>query len=198
MNEPTWLNYITAIGAVATPLLVLALTAVGWKLRTQVERRRGLEDKLREDRIQAYYQILEPFVLLLTSTEAWLADPMNKGKDKEEIAKQKVLSLEYRQNASKLSLVGAVAVVKAYNNLMQYSFEINDVAYETSPDDGKQMIALVGHFLLEIRRSMGNEATTLDHWDMLEWFVTDARKYREHWTICISAQSSWPTLAAAD
>ena len=25
---------------------------------------------------------------------------------------------------------------------------------------------------------MGNESTRLDNWDMLEWFLTDARKYR--------------------
>jgi hypothetical protein len=25
---------------------------------------------------------------------------------------------------------------------------------------------------------MGNEATTLSNWDMLEWFLTDARKSR--------------------
>ena len=41
------------------------------------------------------------------------------------------------------------------------------------------MVALLGRFLLEIRRSMGNEKTTLDHFDMLEWFLTDVRAYRE-------------------
>jgi len=39
-------------------------------------------------------------------------------------------------------------------------------------------LGLVGSFLLEIRKSMGNEATELDNWEMLEWFITDARKYR--------------------
>jgi hypothetical protein len=40
------------------------------------------------------------------------------------------------------------------------------------------MMSLLGAFLLEIRRGMGNETTKLDNWDMLEWFLTDARKYR--------------------
>ena len=138
-----------------------------------------LEDKLREDRIQAYNQILEPFVFFLMPEAAWQTDPKNKGKNKDEIATRLMLSLEYRQNAFKLSLVGADAVVKAYNNLMQYFFERENVADAGTPGDAKQMVGLLGHFLLEIRRSMGNEATTLDHWAMLEWFITDARKYRD-------------------
>ena len=45
-------------------------------------------------------------------------------------------------------------------------------------DQTKTMMSLLGDFLLEIRRSMGNESTKLENWDMLEWFMTDARKYR--------------------
>jgi len=40
-------------------------------------------------------------------------------------------------------------------------------------------MGLLAAFLLAIRKSMGNERTSLDRWDMLEWFVTDARKMRE-------------------
>ena len=40
-------------------------------------------------------------------------------------------------------------------------------------------MALLGTFLLEIRRSMGNEATKLTNWQMLEWFLTDARTWRD-------------------
>lgn len=40
------------------------------------------------------------------------------------------------------------------------------------------LMGLVGNLLLEIRRSMGNDATELDQWSMLEWFITDARKFR--------------------
>ena len=37
---------------------------------------------------------------------------------------------------------------------------------------------LLGKFLLEIRKSMGNEATKLGNWDMLAWLLTDIKKYR--------------------
>jgi hypothetical protein len=43
---------------------------------------------------------------------------------------------------------------------------------------GIEIGKLLGSFLLEIRRSMGNEDTDLDNLEMIEWFITDARKYR--------------------
>lgn len=60
----SWLGYLTAFGSVATPLIVLTLTAIGWRLRMQLERRIALEDKRREDRIATYNEILEPFIIL--------------------------------------------------------------------------------------------------------------------------------------
>lgn len=177
MKETSWIDYITAIGAVATPLIVLFLTAVGWRLRTRLERRVALEDKLREDRIGIYNEILEPFILILMTDAAWQADPKNKNKDKNTLATQKLLSLEYRQRGFRLSLIGSDEVVMAYNDLMQYFFHRQDGQAPTEADV-RDMMYLLGKFLLEIRRSMGNEATKLDNFGMLEWFLTDARKYR--------------------
>lgn len=178
MNTTTWLDYVTAIGAVATPILVLILTAVGWRIRKRLERRIELEDKLREDRISAYNQILQPFIILLTSEVAWKTDTKNRNKDKNEIAMQKLLSLEYREQGFRLSLVGSDEVVTAYNNLMQFFFQRRDSNPTATESDVKDMMKLLGCFLLEIRKSMGNESTKLDTWDMLEWFLTDARSYR--------------------
>lgn len=178
--EPTWLDYLSAIGAVATPLLVIGLTAIGWRIRHDLERRSDLEAKLRDDRITAYNQILEPFIILLMTDAAWKSDPKNKGKNKEQLAMQTMLSLDYRRHAFKMSLVGGDDVVRAYNNLMQHVFHLTDDAgVEGAPGpDPRALIGLLGAFLLEIRRSMGNEKTGLDKWDMLEWFLTDAKKMR--------------------
>jgi hypothetical protein len=114
MAQHSWLDYVTAVGSITTPLLVLALTAVGWRLRARLERKIALEDKLREDRIGTYNKILEPFILLLTSDAAWQADPRNRGKNKNDLAQLKLLSLEYREQGFRLSLVGSDAVVKSY------------------------------------------------------------------------------------
>ena len=39
MVEKHWLDYAVAFGTIATPVLVLLLTAVGWKYRQSMETR---------------------------------------------------------------------------------------------------------------------------------------------------------------
>lgn len=170
-----WLDYVTAIGAIATPVLVLLLTGVGWKFRKSIDRRIELEDKLRDDRINIYNIILEPFAMLHMSQAAWEHDKQNKGKNKDDIAITKLLSLDYRKAAFKLSLVANDDVVLAYNELMQFFYSQEDPA-AASDEKLKTMLCLHGKFLLEIRKSMGNETTRLNHWQMLEWFMSDVRK----------------------
>jgi hypothetical protein len=177
MSEATWLDYITAFGAATTPLLVLILTGIGWRLRTRTERQIALEDKLREDRIGTYNAILKPFIILLTTDAAWQSDPKNQGRDKNETAIRTLLSLEYREQGFRLSLVGSDAVVRSYNNLLQYFYQRGENSSATEAEV-REMMSLLGQFLLEIRRSMGNETTKMSNWEMLEWFMTEARKYR--------------------
>jgi hypothetical protein len=196
MPQIGWLPYLTAIGSIATPILVLALTALGWRLRRRLERRLELEDKLRDDRIETYNDILEPFVILFTSDEAWKIDPENRNKDKNALAMQTMLSLEYRRKAFKLSLVASDSVVGAYNNLMQFFFQ--RAGHDPSEADIKEMLSLMGAFLLEIRRSVGNESTRLDNWQMLEWFLTDARQYRSGRHISHNNLSGAVTAGLAD
>ncbi|WP_028486519.1 hypothetical protein [Thiomicrorhabdus chilensis] len=178
MEEPNWIDYVTALGALSTPVLVIILSAIGWKLRKGIERKIELEDKLRDDRVNIYNQILEPFVILLMTDTAWGMDKKNKGKDKNNVAISQMLSLDYRRLGFKMSLMGSDSVVRSYNNLMQYFYSKGDDIENPNESDLKEMLGLLGTFLLEIRRSMGNEATDLDNWDMLEWWMTDARRLR--------------------
>jgi hypothetical protein len=173
--EKTWLDYVTAIGAIATPILVLALTGIGWRLRSRIERQLALEDKLREDRIGTYNLILKPFIMLMMNDFAWQLDPKNAGVDKNDTAMRALLSLDYREQGFRLSLVGSDPVVKSYNDLMQFFYNRAENAAPNEAE-GIEMMRLLGQFLLEIRRSMGNEATTMTNWEMLEWFMSDARK----------------------
>lgn len=175
--DKDWLDYLTGIGSITTPVLVLVLTAIGWRLRRHLDRELELEDKLREDRINIYNHVLEPFILLLMSDAAWQHDRQNRGKAKNDIAVKQMLSLEYRKYSFKLSLVGSDEVVFAFNELMQHFYSQGD-SPDTSEQNMKLMLSLLGNFLLQIRRSMGNESTKLDHWQMLEWFMTDVRKWR--------------------
>lgn len=178
MEEKTWLDYLTAFGAAATPVFVLVLTGVGWRLRVRIERRLALEDKLRSDRITAYEAIVKPFIILLMTDEAWSADPKQKGTSKGTVAMRMLLSLEYREQGTRLSLVGSDAVVRAYNNLLQYFYQRGENAPPPGEKEGREMMGLLGQFLLEIRRSIGNEETSLNQWEMLEWFLKGARDYQ--------------------
>ena len=178
MEEKHWIDYVVAIGSVATPILVLVLTAIGWRARSSIERRIELENKLRDDRIEIYNQILEPFVILLMSDAAWESDKRNKNKNKNDFATNKMLTLEYRRLGFKLSLMAPDPVVKSYNNLMQYLYNMEETRAHEKESFLTDMLKLLGTFLVEIRKSMGNEATKLDYWDMCEWWMSDARKLK--------------------
>lgn len=197
MTDASWIEVVTAVGAVATPILILILTGVGRGIGMRLERRMEredrlrerqlekedrliqrqfeLQDKLREDRIRTYNEILEPFIILLTSDAAWQSDPKNRNRNKDQVAMKKMLTLDYRQQGFRLSLIGSDSVVQSYNDLMQYLFRREEQGSPPSVGDVETMMSLLGQFLLEIRRSMGNEMTELSNWQMLEWFMKDAR-----------------------
>lgn len=178
MDKNHWLDVITAIGSIATPVIVLIISTIGWKIKNSIERKIDLENKLRGDRIEIYNKILEPFIILLMSDAAWESDKKNKGKDKGVIATNTMLTLEYRRHGFKLALMANDSVVKAYNNLMQYLYNMEGEKGSDEIDFLKDMMELLGNFLIEIRKSMGNETTELDFWDMCEWWMSDTRKVK--------------------
>ena len=178
MEENHWLDVVIAIGSIATPVLVLVLTALGWKARKSIERRIELENQLRDDRIEIYNQILEPFIILLMSEAAWVSDKRNKNKDKNDLATSKMLSLDYRRLGFKLSLMAPDDLVRSYNDLMQYFYNMGENQPHHTNHAKVEMFTLLGNFLIQIRKSMGNEATKLNHWDMCEWWMSDARKLK--------------------
>lgn len=90
-----------------------------------------------------------------------------------------MLSLDYRKVSFKLSLIGSDSVVKSFNELMQHFYNQSNGDQIPEPFQLRIMMSLLGAFLLEIRKSMGNETTKIDNWGMLEWFMKDARKMRE-------------------
>lgn len=69
-------------------------------------------------------------------------------------------------------------MVAAYNNLMQYLYQ-NSADSSAGTDYNKLVMGYVAELLLEIRRSVGNEDTSLDKWAMLEWFIKDVSTYRD-------------------
>ncbi|ACH63695.1 hypothetical protein VFMJ11_A0645 [Aliivibrio fischeri MJ11] len=175
MEEKHWLDVVSAIGSIATPIIVLVISSVGWKVKNNIERKIELDNKLRDDRIDIYNQILEPFIIILMSDAAWEMDNRNKGKNKSDVGTAKMLTLEYRRLGFKLALMANDEVVKAYNDMMQYLYNMENSQSENFLED---MMKLLGTFLIEIRKSMGNETTKLDYWDMCEWWMSDTRKVK--------------------
>lgn len=103
-------------------------------------------------------------------------EPKNIKIDKLDTVQRIMFSLDYRQLSFKLSLMGSDQVVKSFNNLNQCFYAAE--AGNNSADNISHMMALLGTFLLEIRKSMGNESTELDNFSMLEWFIKDIRNYK--------------------
>lgn len=175
MNETRILELLTAIGSILTPILVLVLSGIGWVISKRLEQARELEkyyrdreEKLQQDRIKVYNTILEPFIILLTPDRAFQGSKKT-AKSKHEIAEAAMTSLEYRHAAFQLALAGSDGVVRAYNKLMQYFY----TRTETNPADAQEMMRLLGSFLLDIRKGIGNDKTTLSEIEMLEWLLRD-------------------------
>lgn len=183
MNQATTADWITAIAALITPILVSILTGIGWMIqkrleqaRTQQKQQYEQQEKLHADRLKIYDQILEPFIILFTKDEAF-EDKRFKQKTKMEIVQGKMLSLEYKQASFKLCLFADDSVLRAFNELMQHVFSLT--GQETSKEAGFRLLGLFGEFLLQIRKGVGNHTSSLTNLEMLEWFVTDIRKYKD-------------------
>lgn len=165
---------ITLAASVAIPIMIFVIG-------NRVTNIRQLEENLRNDRIEIYNKILEPFFLMF-STKAIIESSMKYPKDKTktgvDLATEKILSLSYQEYAFKFSLIGSDNVVREFNNLMQTAFNNN----ETSPEKkGEKLIMHIAKLLLEIRKSLGNESTKLHALEMLEWKITDMRsKYKSN------------------
>jgi hypothetical protein len=184
-NTPTVLDYISAFGSIATPILVLILSGIGWMVSNRMEKARQLEEKLRQDRIDTYNAVLEPYILMFAKEEG--LPKKYKGKTKEVILNEIMLSLEYKQAAFKLSLIGSDEVFRAYSNLMQFFFT-NDLKPDSTDERGKENaeertlegMRLLGVLFLEIRKSVGNDKTAFEPFEMLEFLITDIRKFRKN------------------
>lgn len=196
-TERDLLDTISAVATLITPFLLLVLGGIGWWIKRRVEasqakqdaqlaqqqdqayRIRELEDRLREDRISTYNALLEPFFILFTSEAAFSTDKKYKGQKKDDIAISRMVSVEYRQVGFKLSLVANDEVVRAYNKLMQFFYQLET---DTRPMETHMVywLELMGELLLQIRRSMGNAKSELDAWEMLEWFIKDTPLFVGH------------------
>jgi len=163
MIDSSSIEIIKTIGTISTPIILILLSSIGWKLRKKLEREVEIENKLRTDRIGIYEDILEPFIIILTN---------NSSQSKEKKSIEIINSLDYRKKAFQLFFTGDDYVLKSFNNLMQYFYN------HEKPDPAKIM-SLFGTLLLDIRKSTGNEKTKLNKFEMLEWLIKDIKELKD-------------------
>ena len=191
---PSIVEIINSVGIVATPLLLILISGIGWFIKRRFERSQEiqeqfrqraekLEQEIRSERLQIYDAILEPFILMFTK------DLPNQGKrnlrttSNADKALEIMLSVEYRQTAFKLMLFANDDVARTYKRMMQSAYDL-DKDQSSSNADGlteyqSQLLTSVCKFLLEIRKSVGNENTQLEAVEMLGWMITDYEKLHQ-------------------
>ena len=166
------MDVLTTVATALTPILLSIVGFILWKYRQSFERKARLEQDLRDERVELYNVILEPFVILLTSDEAWKQDKKNRTKNKYGEAEKKMLSFEYRKAAFRLRLFANDEVLRAYDNLMSDFSNYSPDTYSQEKDLAlrvQRTAELLGKFLLALRRGMGNEKTDLTPKEMAAW-----------------------------
>ena len=186
-SELTVFDQIVRISQVVTPFMLIVLSTVGsamfWYIKNGIEKAQRAEEAIRDDRLETYYAILEPLIILFAVEDEVSREPGAPKKPKNELAFEIVTSLKYREAGFNLSLFASDDVVRAYNAMMQMAYESANTSTSGSadyrPTDARQMLDAFGSLLLEIRKSVGNDGTSLANLEMLEWMIKDIEKYRD-------------------
>lgn len=144
--------------------LVLIGAIVTWLLKSKSEELQSIREKLREDQRLIYRKLLDPFIRLIAES---------KGEDSG-IARQQLLSYDFRKTYVEFNLAGSDNVIRAYNKFMQHGYKFNKTK------NGKEFMRLLGTLLLEIRKSLGNKKTDLNKYDMLEGIIIDIEDLKKN------------------
>jgi Mn2+/Fe2+ NRAMP family transporter len=170
---PTWLNISALIASIVTPFVIVILTYFSHRWGLRIEHQLDLEQKMQDERSDIYNHIIEPFVIMFVSDEAWKTDPKWKNRDKNTVFSQQILSVEYQKFVFKMVLTGSDEAVIAYNRLRRHFYDQNKSNPQIDQESVKKGLRLIGEFLLAIRKSVGNDNTSLKYGQMLDWLMRD-------------------------
>lgn len=170
-NHTVFIDYLVKISTIITPLFIIILSGIGWKLKNSIERKNALEQKLREDRVKIYNEVVQPYIYMFSSEAIKSERKDLKGKTISEEGLRKLLTVEYRESSFRMLLFGSDGVVRAHNNIQKLAFTSTEK--EMTSERHKKWLLLLGDLFLEIRKSMGNETTKLSNIEMLESIITD-------------------------
>ncbi|HEC35298.1 MAG TPA: hypothetical protein ENI39_02045 [Anaerolineae bacterium] len=173
MQERTVLDWITVISSLATPILVLVLSAIFASIGRRQEKLYELQQKLQDDRIRVYDSILEPYIVMATPEEVLHKQERYREKTSGDAASEIITTPEYKQAEFRLFLMGSDEVVRAYNQLKQFYYS---GVLDGSQEATKEALTLIAKLVLAIRKSVGNEKTKISYRDAVWWFIKDADK----------------------
>ena len=189
------LDILTAIGSLVTPILIVVVSSAFLVIQRRIEagqkreealhqRALRLEEQIREERVDIYLDVLEPFVLMFAKDTSTGGRPSRRKVTSQQTAEEKLLSPEYRKAVFNLLLFASDDVARAFNSLMQTFYKMPSDSETSVTAEGTQPTAIdgvvaFGAFLLEVRKSIGNEGSALDKIEMLEWMITDIESLRE-------------------
>ncbi|MFC5272059.1 hypothetical protein [Adhaeribacter terreus] len=143
-------------------IITLVGIVIGWYLKEQSEKLRLQKEKLLETKRENYLKVLIPIIRIFAGI---------RNKNEMEKAIKEVQSFDYKQTAFHLMMFGSDGVVRAYNDFFQFLYNQPDTS---SP---KLMMTYLGRLVIEIRKDIGNNSTTLKELDMLRFMITDIDKF---------------------
>ncbi len=182
--DPSIREFLDVVANFATPIVVaIASIFINRNLvrfQQREQRSRDLEAKLREDRLEIYRKIIEPYILVFSKDEKFYEAqqyrPIKnriKNMSKEEYAHEIIASVDYREAGFRLALFGSDSVVRSFNSFFQFAAKNKDVDDLQKSGKSKESLKLMGEFLLEIRKNVGNEETDLKYHEMFAGFIHD-------------------------
>jgi hypothetical protein len=172
-NTAIVLSWISAIGAITTPFLLIVVSAILANVSKKQEKVYELQAKLQDDRLRIYNSLLEPFIIAATPEALLSNDKRFKGMSPGDAAGKILSTTEYKQLEFKLLLIGSDSVIKAYSEIKKYFFSGK---FDGTQEATAHIIKLEGNWIVEIRKSVGNEDTKVTYRDTAWYFVKDAEK----------------------
>jgi hypothetical protein len=174
MDTSSILQWISAIGSIVTPILIVIIGAMLSRNASKQEKIIELQLKLQDDRTILYSKILEPFIIAATPKILLAKDKRFSGKDSGEAASTLIMKPEYKLAEFKLLFWGSDEVVKAYNSVKIFAFSGQPDGTEEST---KKFIQLISNLIIEMRQGITNEKTKLSFDEIIWWFTKDANKF---------------------
>lgn len=156
------------VAPLAPSLLMVIGGVISWVLKSRREELQELDRQLSSKRERIYLEALRPYITMFTDKK----DGMRKGL---ESARAIIKSEKYWKNQIELCLYAPDNVVKAFNNLLEYTYS----SEETDERSGYVSLGKYAKLLLEVRKALGNKRTRIEPLDMLIGSIKDAREQRK-------------------